>query len=533
MRHFVGELEKAGLSVWWDRDIQPGERFDLHIEKAISDAFCVVPVWSASSVQSDWVRWEAHEGLQRDMLMPVSIEDVAPPTEFRLANSISMFGDPAQIQSELERLVEALQKLAASENVQIEASGVAERELVASGPGSDFDSRPSIAVLPFTNQSGDADTDYFVDGLVDELTELLASCRSFPVISGANAVAEGEQADMSELAARLGVKYLLRGSVRRSGSRFRVHVQLHDSMSNRHIWAEKWDREFQDLFQVQDEIVLAILAQLRPAVHESEWEIAERKHPADLNAWDLALRAYVSHRKHTHENILRARELAERAKQLDPSSPFAHATLTATYYLEYFYRWEDPEKSLAEHRRLAFEGLKLQVQDASIYLHVGVAYAHEGNLREAIATLEHALSLNPSDEGVRRMLGQQLLYAGRVNEGIAQLRQQIALTSRTGLTWATDAALSLGYLLIDEFDASIDSARSCLRQYPEFAPCYGYIALSEASKGDQQAAAATIAEAQERCEEAGLGEFMTLISLCESEGVRSDLESKLKQLGVT
>jgi TolB-like protein len=198
--------------------------------------------------------------------------------------------------------------------------------------------RPAVAVLPFVNLSGDPGKDYFADGLTEDLITALARWRWFPVIARNSTFAyKGQSRDVRRVASELGARYVLEGSVRKSGNRLRVTAQLIDAKTGHHVWAERYDRGLVDMFDVQDEITELIAGIIAP-----ELERAERKHPVEaskrnLDAWDYLKRGMSQLYTYTKEGNVRARELLERAVEIDPNYARAHAAIAISHFTDV--RW--------------------------------------------------------------------------------------------------------------------------------------------------------------------------------------------------
>ena len=206
--------------------------------------------------------------------------------------------------------------------------------------------RPALAVLPFNNMSGDAEQDYFADGLTEDLITALSLDKTFPVIArNSTFVYKGKSTDIRQVAKELGARYVLEGSVRKAANRVRINAQLIDAETGHHIWADKFDRELEDIFELQDEITARIAATIEPELHRAEQMRSLAKKPANLEAWDYVQRGMADLAAFTAEGNLRAREMFERALALDPDYAHAHAGLSFSHDRDMLLQFTDDREA--------------------------------------------------------------------------------------------------------------------------------------------------------------------------------------------
>src|SRR5947209_6990316 len=202
--------------------------------------------------------------------------------------------------------------------------------------------RPAIAVLPFTNMSGDREQDYFSDGISEDIITALSKLRWFFVVArNSSFVYKGRAVHIHEIARELGVRYVVEGSVRRSGNRVRISAQLNDAATGSHLWAERYDRELADIFAVQDEITEAIVAAIEPQLYAAESFRARRKSPDNMDAWDLVMRALSHYWRVTRQDNIVAQALLEKAIAIDPNYGQALGVLAASHTFSAHMGWED------------------------------------------------------------------------------------------------------------------------------------------------------------------------------------------------
>ena len=289
--------------------------------------------------------------------------------------------------------------------------------------------KPSIAVLPFDNMSGDAEQEYFVDGLTEDIITELSRFRELFVISRNSAfVYKGKSTRVQEVAKELGVAYVVEGSVRKAGNRVRVTVQLIDAEADRHVWAERYDRDLEDIFAVQDEVTQAIVATLPGRVQGASHERAERKLPENMAAYEFALAGKTLHHRSNIEDNAKALGFLDRAIALDPKYAHAYAWRACTLAQSFVHNWCDDREATWEQ---AIEELKtaLALDDNDSDVHrilAAVNIAHDDH-DKAMYHQERALSLNPNDDLVVVQQGEILTWMGRAEEGIEWIQKAMRL----------------------------------------------------------------------------------------------------------
>jgi adenylate cyclase len=338
--------------------------------------------------------------------------------------------------------------------------------MVPSGERSPAAGKPSIAVLPFTNMSGDIEQEYFADGVADDIITELARVRSLFVIARNSSFAyKGRAVDVRQIASELGVRYLLEGSVRRGAGRLRVTAQLVEAETGHHLWANRYDRPQRDLFAVQDEIALAVAKAISPAVTEAEQRRALRRPPESLGAWEAYQRGLWHAMKFSADHIAPARELLNRALELDPTLASAHAVLAWLYVVEsgaYGLRpFQEAALLEAEQARMA---VNLDPHDA--YAHGILAFALFV-CQEIDAALDHielALSISPSCAIAHQSKGLILTFSGHPTEG----RESLLLAMQHDPREKQQMASLIGqtYYFERDYGKAVDSLRRSLADNP-------------------------------------------------------------------
>jgi adenylate cyclase len=258
--------------------------------------------------------------------------------------------------------------------------------------------KPSIAVLPFVNMSGDPQQEYFSDGISEDIITALSRMPWFFVISrNSSFVYKGQQVDLRKAAGELGVQYVLEGSVRKSGARVRVTAQLIDAMTDKHVWAGRFDRELADVFALQDEVVDSIVGEVAPEFLCAEAKRAQRANPITLSAWDCVMRGRWHLWKLAREDMALARHLFERAIKLIPSGEFGASDLAFSHMLEAYYSWTDSRQdSMQDMMRYAQQAVAADDHDAWAHTTLGLANLFALKWDEALASLDHAITLYPN-----------------------------------------------------------------------------------------------------------------------------------------
>jgi adenylate cyclase len=289
--------------------------------------------------------------------------------------------------------------------------------------------KPSIAVLPFTNMSGDAEQEYFVDGITEDLITELSRFRSLFVIArNSSFVYKGKTVQAQQVARELGVRYIADGSVRKAGDRIRVTAQLIDAASGKEVWAQRFDHHLTDVFQVQNEVVQSIIAVMTTRLEAADLERANRKALASLDAYDCTLRAKYHHHRVTKEDNAEALRLSERAVTLDPNYAQAHAWLACSIgqaMARDFMPWSESEV------RRSFEAAEtarsLDDNDAECHRILCEINLIRGDYDRAQYHQDRALYLNPNDPRMVAQRGYLLTWLGRADEGVRWIEQALRL----------------------------------------------------------------------------------------------------------
>ena len=356
--------------------------------------------------------------------------------------------------------------------------------------------KPSIAVLAFANMSGDPDQEYFSDGIADDIITELSRSRSLLVIARNSAFTYKDRAvDVKQVARELSVRYVVEGSVRRSGGRIRVSAQLIDASTGSHIWAGRYDREISEIFVVQDEIAEAVATAIHPAVGDAERWRALRQQPASLSAWDTYQRGLWHLSKSTAAENEQARELFRRAAEIDFGFAPAYVGLAVTYIRDGLFHGTRP---IAEAARLAEvearQAVAIDPTDSTAQAMLGTAYGIWGNMDAAMVCAERAIGFNRNCAWTHWVKGAVLRYRGRHGECRDEVSTSLRLNPRDPMSATTASLSAMSWYLEGRYDEAVEASRRCLADYPAYAAPRRFLVAALAQSGRREEAAAELRE---------------------------------------
>jgi adenylate cyclase len=351
---------------------------------------------------------------------------------------------------------------------------------------SEIPDRPSIAVLPFVNMSADPEQEYFSDGLTEDLITDLSKISALLVIARNSVFTyKGKPVKVQQVGGELGVRYVVEGSVRRAGSRVRVTAQLIDAATGAHLWAERYDRDVEDIFALQDELTHKIVGILKVKVIEVELNRLRHKDTSKLSAFECVLRGrWYSHR-YTREANTKARGFYERAIELDPDFASAHAGLGWTYFAEWSNQWSQDPKCL--DRALSLGKKAVLLNDALSVAHslLGHVYLWKRQFAQAVVEKERAIALDPNDADGYADLAEVMVWTGRPDEAVGLVEKAMRLNPNDLVHYLF--TLGYAYLLTDRRQEAIEAQMKAVSLNPDFLGSHVLLAAvySELGRDDQ------------------------------------------------
>jgi TolB-like protein len=330
-RRFAEAFQGEGFEVWWDTTLRAGEAYDEVTEHALNEAKAVVVLWSPRSVGSRWVRAEATQADRNRTLVPVTIEPCKRPIMFELTQTADLSAwDGSSTDKTWRAFLADVTRFVQAEGASVPAPATAAAAPSPARAVASQSGRLSICVLPFANMSRDDEQEYFADGISEDIITDLSKVSALSVIARNSAFAfKGKNVDLTQVARQLSVTHVLEGSVRKSGNRVRITAQLINGATNDHLWAERWDRDLDDIFALQDEISQAIVNALKLKLLPEEKQAIEGRGTASVEAYDVFMRARALHATVSGPEVIRAVDLYRRAVELDPDYAQAWAGLAA------------------------------------------------------------------------------------------------------------------------------------------------------------------------------------------------------------
>ena len=325
--------------------------------------------------------------------------------------------------------------------------------------------RPSVAVLPLTNLNADASEDYLADGITEDVITSLAKHRWLTVIARNPAFAFRNTADsIRVIGEKLGADYIVTGSVRKAGDRFRITIQVVDAPTEHGVWSERFDSNVTDIFDLQDEISEQVAARIEAELGLTEQRKAARKPRKNLGAWDVYQLGLTEFYKFTPEGNRASHALLREAIRLDPAFAGAYARLAYAIVLSMVYFDAPPDPAVTDEAlSLAKKAIELDDEDANSYFTLGRVYLARQEYDLAIEALEHALRLNPCLAVSYCGLGDSLTYEGRLDEAITQFEVAIRLSPHDPFRWAFYSYRSLAHIFRGEYEDAVSWARRAVQ----------------------------------------------------------------------
>jgi adenylate cyclase len=434
--HRIAELLRGeGFSVWRDDELPAHRAYSDVIEERLKSAKAVVVLWSGESAKSHWVRAEADTARETGTLVQATLDGILPPMPFNQIQCADLKGWNGDTASS------GWQKLQGSVAALVK------------GPGDEADSaeptnsrpqavRASVCVLPFVNMSGEPEQEYFSDGISEDITTDLSKVSALEVVARNTAFAfKGQNPDVQQVAKQLSVSHVLEGSVRKAGDRVRINAQLIDGATGKHVWADRYDRDLTDIFEIQDEISKAIVEALKVKLLPAEKKAIEKRGTSNVEAYDLYLMARQQWISGTFGTVRREESivrLCREATSLDPDYAQAWALMgLAQLELRFVHGREEDALSSAERALEIDPGLAEAHCTKARYLE------EDGRTDEAEKQIRTAQKLDPESWEVNREAGRMLFRHGHVRDAIPFFAKAAALNDTD---WQNAGMLITSYL---------------------------------------------------------------------------------------
>ena len=353
--------------------------------------------------------------------------------------------------------------------------------------------KPSIVVLPFLNLSGDVEQEYFSDGITEDLITDISKLSGLFVISRNSAfLYKGKAVRPEQVSKELGVRYLLEGSIRKASNRVRITAQLIDATTGYHLWAERYDRELQDIFAVQDEVAEKIVTALHVKITQGEKERIHHVPTNNLEAYDFFLRGLEYHALRTQDANTRARQMFAGAIERDGQFAAAYAMLGRTYLMELAYQWGEPSQAVMQ--LLTFAQRAVTLDDTLSVAHETLAYAHLGQKQhdQAIAAAQRAIALDPNSADAHDTLGEILSFAGRSAEAVPLVEQAMRLNPRYPISYLW--SLGQAYAFMGRTDEAVITLKRVIARNPNHVTTHLILAVLFSELGQHKEARAEVGE---------------------------------------
>jgi adenylate cyclase len=471
----VAAIEASGWSVWWDPEIAPGQEFDNLITTELAAARAVVVVWTPTSVNSRWVRGEARDAADRGVLVPARFSEARLPLDVRAIHTIDLDGwndDPAS--RPCQELLRALEATIVRQGGAKAASAAATSRGAAVAPSQP---RMSICVLPFSNMSGEPEQEYFSDGISEDIITDLSKVSALAVTARNTAFTfKGKHVDIGQVARQLKVSHVLEGSVRKAGQRVRISAQLIDGATGSHVWAERYDRDLNDIFSLQDEISQAIVSAMKLKLLPQEKKAIEQRGTTNAEAYKFFLMA----RQHYIGGINDTRRLdavirlCRRAVELDAEYARAWALMAAAQRVGTYFGQHFDNGLVAAERALALDANLAEAHAAR----AGALLA-DGDNGGALEEVEIGLKLDPDSWDVNREAARLHYRLRRFDQAIHYFEKAATCLDSD---WSSCNMLISCYVAVGDEDAANDAARRTLAVAEK-------VVVTEPSNGDVMAGA--------------------------------------------
>jgi adenylate cyclase len=470
-------LRGLGYSVWIDDDLPAHRTFSRVIEEQMTAAKAAVVIWSADAVQSEWVLSEANRAREDRKLVQVTTDKTRLPMPFDTIQYADLSGWAGDAEAPGWR------KVVVSVGDLVGGSAVASVSVAEAPPS--LPSKPSIAVLPFSNMSSESDQGYLADGIVEAITAALSRVRSFFVIARASAYAyKGRTTNVCEIGRQLGVGYVLEGSVQKAGPRIRINLQLVETEGGANVWTGRHDGTLDDIFDLQDRITEQVAGALQPSIRIAEIERSRRKRPQELGAYDYAMRAMPHVWVLEAEESAKALDLLDKALEIDPDYPLALSLAAWCHGQRLVYNWaNDTEEGRALALKLAERAAELSGDDPLILAVLGAVHTFLHNLGAARILLERAVTIDPNAAWAWSRLAWTDAYTDRPVEAIENFERALRLSPLDPMNFNNWVGIGSAHEVQGDLEKAIAFYRRGLSERPHAEWLYRHLASALAGLG--------------------------------------------------
>jgi len=527
-------LEQNGLSCWIaPRDITPGLDFAEAIIDGIKSSKLFILVYSSNSSNSKQVIREVDRAVHTGIpVINLRLEDV--PLSKQLEYYLSSVH---WLDAKTPPLEDHINKLSGVVKILLRKDGAKEEDLekaIRDGILQVGQDKKSIAVLPFKNISNDPDQEYFCDGLAEELINSLTKIKDIKVVARTSAFAfKGKYIDVREVGQRLNVEKILEGSVRKSGNKLRITAQLVNVADGFHLWSEKFDRDMEDIFAIQDEISFAIVDNLKVTLLKREEKALLKRYTEDPEAYNLYLKGIFNLRRYTAEGFQEAIKYFELTLQKDPDYALAYAGLSEVFYAISYWGNVPPHQAYPKVKEFAKKAIEIDKEIGEAHASLGMVYAfYDWNGKEAGRELATALELNPSSAIIHLSYSWFLTLTERHEEAVAETKRAQELDPLSPLIIAH---VGLACIWGRQYDKAIQEMKAGMILAPDFYLMHYYLGLAYRGK---QMRKENIAEFEKAVELSGGAPWPALMLACnyfetdqieKGETLLQSLEQRVRQ----
>ena len=344
--------------------------------------------------------------------------------------------------------------------------------------------KPSIAVLPFQNMSGDPEQEYFTDGMVEDIITALSRFKSLFVIARNSSFAyKGKAVDIKQVGRELGVRYVLEGSVRKAGGKVRITGQLIDATTGAHLWADRFDGPLDDIFELQDKVTSSVVGAIAPRLELAEIDRSERKPTESLDAIDLNYRAIRSHRRGTRQGYEDALRLARQAISLNPDFAAAYGLILDCYAKQREQGWITDDDFAAEGKQYALRAIEVGADDAYALSRAALYFAYQFDVSTSDVIVDQAIAVNPNSPEAWRMRGLTSIFLGRHEPALEQYHYAMRLNPLDPQMHLAEVGLASANFFLRRFEVALSWATKSLARQNNFAPAVSMAMISYAMLG--------------------------------------------------